>query len=151
MIDDLSDEDYRDIFLDLREGRSLRSFAARMQSMVPDGISHAAWDRYEKDPTALTLRMKCELRAAMGLPVVPLQVCEAVDEGVSVFVLSAGFGVALDQVVIGSQADERWGPLLGGDAVAAPARVRRKLTRPCATPQQDARRRDLGLDWQARH
>lgn len=154
--DNLSDKDYRDIFEDLREGRTLRGFATMMQSLVPDGVSHAAWDKYEKNPETLTVRMKAELRKAMGLPVLPLLIGDAVAAVVPpthVLVMTPAAGRELDQVVIGNSEDERWQFLSNGPAPApapaAPKRVRAKRARPSATMEQDARREKLGLKWEA--
>lgn len=142
---DVSDEEYREMYQELRKELSLRKFV----DYIGSAMSHATWDKYDKDPKALTRRMKQELRKAVGLSLLPLTVQEAindVDPDASVAVLDDTDGV-LNQVVIGNRDDVRWQRLLAPKRL--PARRRAKRKRPTATLAQDARREAVGADWQA--
>lgn len=71
---DLSDAEYRRIYHELRQGRSLRAFATAISS----GVSFAWWGKYEADDAAtLDRARKNELRRATGLAELPLSVQEA--------------------------------------------------------------------------
>lgn len=76
--DSLSDDDYRDIYAELREERSLRQFAA----LAGTTYSIAWWSQYEAGTKTLTYRARCDLRRAVGLPMPPMPVGEAVEAGV---------------------------------------------------------------------
>ena len=76
--DNLSDEDYRDIYAELREKRSLRQFAA----LAGTTYSIAWWSQYEAGTKALTYRARCDLRRAVGLPMPSMPVGDAVEAGV---------------------------------------------------------------------
>lgn len=65
--DDLTEQDYRDIFDDLRHGSSLRIFARRIGSAV----SASYWSQYEAGDKRLNHARKTELRRAVGLPALP--------------------------------------------------------------------------------
>jgi hypothetical protein len=62
--DNLSEQDYRDIYAELRERRSLADFIAFTQSVV----SRAWWSQYEARAKQLDWQRKNELRRAVGLP-----------------------------------------------------------------------------------
>lgn len=141
--DDLSDEDYRTIFEELRQGFSLRGFVKRIES----SLSHAQWDKYEKGEALLSRTMKSELRRAVKLPPLPLTVLEAVadvDPDATVAVLE---GSELNFVLIGNSADIRWEGFREKLESEKPKRVRPKVSRPYVEIEIDERRRQLGVEW----
>lgn len=62
--DSLSEQDYRDIYSELRERRSLAEFVALTASTV----SRAWWSQYEAGAKRLDWQRRNELRRAVGLP-----------------------------------------------------------------------------------
>jgi transcriptional regulator with XRE-family HTH domain len=71
--DDITDDDYRDIFCELREQHPLRQFARLAQT----GYSIAWWSKFERGEVELTRAARNELRRAVGLPALPLTIGEA--------------------------------------------------------------------------
>lgn len=63
--DDLTAEDYRDIYTELRQQYSLRAFV----EMIASGKSIAYWSKYERGETELGRVERNELRRGVGLPV----------------------------------------------------------------------------------
>lgn len=79
--DSLSETDYREIYDELRkyqveEDRYLLTLDAFV-AMVRSAYSKAAWSKYHRGELELNRRMRNELRAAVGLPALPLTVAEA--------------------------------------------------------------------------
>ena len=72
-LDDLSVADYRDIYDELRQDKSLGAVVALLQSEY----SRAMWHQYEHGERALNRTMRNELRRAMGRPLLPPTVAEA--------------------------------------------------------------------------
>jgi hypothetical protein len=72
--DNLTDQDYKDIFTELRQNLSLDKLIGVMQSTY----SKAAWSRYERGDYELTRQMCCELRRAVNLPELPATITDAV-------------------------------------------------------------------------
>ena len=94
--DDLTDTDYRDIYDELRSKCPLRQFADLIHSQV----SFAWWSKYERGDAALTRARRAELRAAVGLPVLPPAVADVlatVDPDATIYQIGAG---AADRVVM---------------------------------------------------
>ena len=71
--DSLTDADYGEIFAELRQQHSLAQLCELLQSK----FSRALWNKYERGDMQLTRQMRNELRAAVGLPVLPPTVAEA--------------------------------------------------------------------------
>ena len=65
--DDLTDEDYREIYDELRGQHSLRAFV----EIVASRYSFAWWSKYERGDAELTRDARTELRRAVGLPLLP--------------------------------------------------------------------------------
>lgn len=72
-LDDLSTQDYRDIYDELRQDKSLGAVVALLNSE----FSRAMWHQYEHGERALNRTMRNELRRAMKLPLLPPTVAEA--------------------------------------------------------------------------
>ena len=165
-LDEISDEDYRAMFEEISQGRGMREvqryILARAGDKLTDPVSHAAWDKYRKEPKSLTRRMKNELRLANGLDELPLTIEEAMEDvsaDATVGVLEGTTGV-LDQVVLGRSDDPRWQVLVGrnleaGDGIIVRDegaeerrhRVRKKVVRPYVQYETDERREKLGVSW----
>ena len=140
---DESDEEYRIIYQELRKTLTLRKFV----EYIGSSMSHATWDKYDKDPKMLTRRMRQELRRAVKLPPLPPTVQEAisdVDADATVAVLDETAG-DLNLVVLGNLEDERWLRLIS--IPNRPARVRGKMARPVADERQIERRAALDVSW----
>lgn len=71
--DSLSSEDYREIFEELRRGRSLRQFVELIGSVY----SIAYWSKVDRNDAALTRPACNELRRAVGIPDLPVTVEDA--------------------------------------------------------------------------
>lgn len=71
--DTLTNQDYRDIYDELRQKCPLRQFAETIHSAV----SFAWWNKYERGEAVLNRERRNELRAAVGLPALPATVAEA--------------------------------------------------------------------------
>lgn len=76
--DELSEQDYRDIFSELRGNHTLRQFV----TLSGTGYSIAWWSQFEAGVKSLTYRARCDLRRAVGLPTLPVPVGDAVADGV---------------------------------------------------------------------
>jgi hypothetical protein len=73
--DDLDDNDYREIYDELRQGHSLRNVVALVGVLSPSW-----WMQYENGSKALTWTARCGLRRAVGLPMLPVPVGEALKD-----------------------------------------------------------------------
>lgn len=71
--DTLSDQDYRDIYTELRSKCPLRQFA----DLIHSAVSFAWWSKYERGEASLSRERRNELRAAVGLPALPPTVADA--------------------------------------------------------------------------
>jgi hypothetical protein len=76
--DDMTAEEYRDIYDELRERRSLRDFAR----LSGTGYSIAWWNQYEAGKHGLNYLARCDLRRAVGLAPLPVPVADAIKAGV---------------------------------------------------------------------
>ena len=73
LAEDLTEDDYRCIYAELREKCSLRAFA----EFISSAVSHAWWGRYENRLVQLNHDRRNELRRAVGLPELPGTVAQA--------------------------------------------------------------------------
>jgi len=73
LAEDLTEEDYRCIYSELREKCSLRQFA----EFIHSDVSHAWWGRYEQRLAPLHHERRNELRRAVGLPELPWTVAQS--------------------------------------------------------------------------
>ena len=101
--DVLSDDDYRDIYAELRQKCSLDAFVAAIGSRY----SKALWSKYERGIAPLNHEMRQELRAAVGLPALPVPVADAlsvVDPAATVWQIGEG---PVSRVVMAGQSPDR--------------------------------------------
>jgi len=149
--DDLTDEDYRDLYHELRgydpDSKnfvlSLRGFA----DFLGSAMSHAVWAKYDKSEAQLTRRMKNELRSKAGVPLLPPTVDEAmsvVSEDASVYRLESEGQP--DQVVMGHSSDPRWRGLFSRPQSVV-SKPRKKVIRPVVDEATNVRREALGVEW----
>jgi len=97
--DELTEQDYRDIYAELRTKASLRRFAETIAS----GYSFAWWSKYERSQVTLTQQARSELRRAVGLAELPLPIGAAladVDPDATVYQVGEG---AAERVVLVSE------------------------------------------------
>jgi hypothetical protein len=73
LAEDLTEDDYRCIYDELREKCSLRQFA----EFIHSDVSHAWWGRYENQIVQLHHERRNELRRAVGLPELPWTVAQS--------------------------------------------------------------------------
>lgn len=153
--DDLSDEDYRDIFTELRQAMSLDKLCVLLGS----AYSKAQWSKYEHGQADLTRTMRQELRAAVDLPPLALTIVEALkDADPDAEVWRIGNDVP-DRIIVTGRATRGTIFVNGSichedenDAKYPPVTVvtratRKPLVRPVATPAQNQRRLAAGATW----
>ena len=73
LAEDLTEDDYRCIYDELREKCSLRQFA----EFIGSDVSHTWWGRYENQLVRLNHERRNELRRAVGLPELPWTVAQS--------------------------------------------------------------------------
>lgn len=116
--DDLSAQDYRDIYDELRSKASLDKFV----SVIGSAVSKAWWSKYERSEAELTHDRRNELRTAVGLPTLPPTVT-AVTAGIApdATVYQVGDGTPDRVVMVGDQAHEPLTMRLNGSLQILPA------------------------------
>jgi hypothetical protein len=153
-LDNLSTADYADIWTELRQNHSLRNVIGVMES----ALSPARWQQYEKGECSLTRQMRNDLRRAVGMPLLPPTVADAVSqaspdaavwlvgEGVpDTVIMVAGEPVTL-HVNGAVQADVRTMPVT---RVTWGKVARKRYIRPCIPESYAARLQGLenGYTW----
>ena len=166
-LDDLSTQDYRDIYDELREKDDRNgSYAVSLDkfvTLVSSQYSKAQWSKYHNGETTLTRAMRNELRRCVGLKPLPPTVAEAT-AGASpdASVWSIGDGPA-EHVIMVTASEPLTLHVNGAVSVAdyaagmprnagyngqgATKRQETYRTRPTATKAQDERRSALGAKW----
>lgn len=149
--DDLSDQDYREIYDELRENTSLDKFIAKIGS----AFSKALWSKYENGQAELNRAMRNELRLAMNLAPLPPTISEAVsgvNPDATVYQIGSDqpdkiFLIGTDEKFLfdGSDGSIKKFPVT---AVTPPTRARRRLIRPIASADQNQRRLKVLSTWQ---
>ncbi len=71
--DELTPDDYREMFDELKQGHSL----SQLVSIIGSQFSRALWNQYERGEKPLSRPMRNELRRAVGLAALPPTVAEA--------------------------------------------------------------------------
>lgn len=98
--DELSEADYREIYIELRSKTTLRGFA----EFIGSQYSFAWWSKFERGAVQLTRQARRELRQAVGLPALPPSVAEAmagVDPDATVYRIDGETeGAAANRVVL---------------------------------------------------
>lgn len=166
-LDNLSTQDYRDIYDELREkDERNNSYAVSLDkfvTLVSSAYSKAQWSKYHNGETVLTRTMRNELRRCVGLKVLPPTVAEATaSASPDAAVWQVGEGPAEHVIMVTTQEPitlhvngavsvaSSAAQMAQDDAVTAVTRTvaqRRQYTRPTATDEQDARRIALGVKW----
>lgn len=166
-LDDLSTQDYRDIYDELRERDDRNgSYAVSLDkfvTMVSSQYSKAQWSKYHNGETTLTRAMRNELRRCVGVKLLPPTVADATaTASPDAAVWSIGDGPAEHVIMVTTQE-----PITlhvnGAVSVATPTAqtpenapvttvTRTKShetyrTRPTATKAQEERRSALGAKW----
>lgn len=75
LAEDLTEEDYRCIYTELREKCSLRAFAR----FIGSEVSPTWWSRYENRLVKMNHERRNELRHAVGLPLLPYTVAQSLE------------------------------------------------------------------------
>lgn len=101
--DDLTEQDYRDIYTELREKLSLRQFIGRLDSTA----SPSWWSQYESGIKELNWERRNELRKAVGLRQLAPSVQLACADSPDATVYQVGEGVSDRVIKIAQDAPER--------------------------------------------
>lgn len=153
--DGLTDSEYAEIFAELREQHSL----AQLCELLRSQFSRALWNKYERGGMELTRQMRNELRAAVGLPVLPPTLEEvAATINPDALVVKVGDETPHSLILLGTSGSLTIG--FNGTIVAryttAPLdplvtsvtrAQRRRYHRPVATEAQEGRKQALGVEW----
>ena len=156
-LDNLSVNDYRDIFTELRQNLSLDKLIGVMGS----SYSKATWSKYERGELELNRTMRSELRKAVNLPALPETVADAVSHRTSpdAEVWTVGDGAfSAGKVLLINGEHQDLVLHVNGTVQAMPHQppcnlgytgaVRRKrLIRPVASVEQNERRMALSASW----
>lgn len=131
--DQLTDQDYRDIYDELRQKCPLRQFADAIHSRV----SFAWWNKYERGEAVLNRERRNELRAAVSLPALPATVAEAcatTDPDATVYQVGAAPADRL--ILIGADAHDPLDLHINGSLAVIDAPVRADNHPPADQAQQ---------------
>lgn len=154
--DNLTDSDYGEVFAELRQQHSLAQLCVLLRSKY----SRALWNKYERSDMQLTRTMRNELRAAVGLPVLPPTLEEvAATVNPDALVVKVGEEAPHSMILLGTAGSLTIGvngcitarytttPL---EAPVTPVTraQRKRYHRPVATEAQEARRVALDVGWQ---
>ena len=158
-LDNLSAQDYRDIWQELHADRSLRDVIAAMQSQ----LSPARWSQYdkrEKGKDTPSRQMRNDLRRAVGLPLLPPTVAEATAQAspdASVWHIGTLEGRPPDTVIMVAADSEIWVHVNGTVEVTQPPPrsmpvtqvtngkvARKRYIRPCVPESYAERLQGLG-------
>jgi hypothetical protein len=167
-LDDLSTQDYRDIYDELR-GRDPETSVYTVSldkfvTLVTSQYSKAQWSKYHNGETTLTRAMRNELRRCVGLPLLPPTVAEATaTASPDAAVWQVGDGPA-EHVIMVTTPDPITLHVNGAVTVASDApqtqqnahvtsvtrkgQQRKHYARPVASEAQQKRRETLGVKWQ---
>ena len=166
-LDDLSTQDYRDIYDELRErDEAAGTYAVSLDkfvTLVTSSYSKAQWSKYHNGETTLTRTMRNELRLCVGLKPLPPTVAEATSTASpDAAVWQVGNGPAEHVIMVTTQEpmtlhvngavsvvgtepqSQRDGVVTAVTRTKPPEPYR---TRPTATEAQNRRRAALGVKW----
>lgn len=155
--DSMTDSDYAEVFAELREQHSLAQLCLLLQSK----FSRALWNKYERGEAPLSRQMRNELRAAVGLPLLPPTIEDiAATVDPNALVVRVGEEAPHSVVLVGTSKTALIcvnGTISAHDTtesleahVTTVTRAqRRRYHRPVATEVQEARRAALDVSWQA--
>lgn len=166
-LDDLSTQDYRDIYDELRErDEAAGTYAVSLDkfvTLVSSQYSKAQWSKYHNGDTGLTRTMRNELRLCVGLKPLPPTVAEATSTASpDAAVWSVGDGPAEHVIMVTSTepmtlhvngavtVSDPTAQSAGNAHVTAVTRTvapRRYYARPVASETQNQRRVALGVKW----
>lgn len=163
--DNLTPEDYRDIYRELRQhDESTSRYAISLDKfveMIASQFSKALWNQYERGEKELNRGQRNELRQAVGLGLLPLTVQDAVIPNTipDAEVIYVGTnGQAYRVVLLGT--DEPIVLSVNGSVnvhssdevdavtpVTRAARPHKRVVRPLASHEQNNQRVELGVSW----
>ena len=164
-LDNLSAADYRGIYDELR-GRDAATggYAVSLDkfvTLVTSAYSKAQWSKYHNGDTALTRQMRNELRAAVGLPVLPPTLEEVAGTlNPDALVVRVGDEAPHSVILLATQKSLSigvngtiWAKDTTEATEASVTKVtrsqRRRYVRPTATEAQEARRLAVRASWWA--
>ena len=131
-VDEYTEDDYRDMYAELRDNHSLAEFIALVGSQYSKGL----WSKWENGTGKLNRQMRSELRRGVSLPELPPTVADAVSvAGEDAEVVQVGDGTP-DRIIMASSKSEPMTIHLNGGVTAtvaqaiAPERHVTTVTRP---------------------
>lgn len=154
--DNLTDSDYGEVFAELRQQHSLAQLCVLLRSKY----SRALWNKYERSDMQLTRTMRNELRAAVGLPVLPPTLEEvAATVNPDALVVKVGEEAPHSVILVGTTKTALicvngviWAKdtteTLEASVTKVTRPLRRRYVRPVASDAQEARRLALDVGWQ---
>jgi len=149
--DKYEDDDYRDMFNELRTGKGLRPFV----KMIDSVYSAAQWSKFDRGISPSTRTMRNELRRAVGLPELPLTVAESIAHvSPDAEVVSVTDAETPDRLILAFSGDEAKTISVNGEIAVGPgvtivarqasAKPRRKYYRACLPVEFKAKIADSG-------
>ena len=157
----LTDDDYRDIYNELRgyhpDTGLFDLTVGKLVKMIDSKVSRAAWWNYDIGKLALSRKMRNELRAAVGQPLLPPTIEDAmadVDPNGAVF--QVGEDTPHRVIIIGDK-DPLWihstpegltaSRTIATEPPRTPPRPRKRVDRPWVTQEQMQAQESLGVAW----
>jgi hypothetical protein len=147
--DDLTVEDYQQIYAELREQRPLREFV----ELIASQYSIAWWSKWEAGDIRLTRRARNELRRAVALPQLPPAVAELLADPSVVSPDAAVYAVGFERLNVGTLERSNRVVLIGeqisgldihvNSDVSIRASVPESVSHPLVTPVTSARPRAI--------
>lgn len=159
--DNLSADDYRDIYRELRQyDEQAQRYAVSLDKfigMIGSQFSKALWNKYDHGEKELNRDQRNELRRAVGLTVLPMTITEAVaDVDPDAEVAKVGEGTPRKVILLAScepltltvNGEIEADPLTSHVTVVTRAlRPRKRLVRPVASIEQNKRRMAVSASW----
>lgn len=159
--DDLSADDYRDIYRELRQyDEQARRYAVSLDKfigMIGSQFSKALWNKYDHGEKELNRDQRNELRKAVGLTLLPMTISEATaDVDPDAEVVKVGDGTPQKVILLTScepltltvNGEIEADPLTSHvTEVTRPLRGRKPIIRPVASIDQNKRRMAVSASW----
>ena len=115
--DEYTDDDYMEMYLELRAGKGLRPFVVMLES----AYTAATWSKYERGLSAINRTMRQELRRAVGLPELMPTVTEAIAHvSPDAEVVSVTDAETPDRLILAFSGDEGKTIVLNGEITVNP-------------------------------
>lgn len=156
--DNLSDDDYRDIYQEIRAYDEVTGkYAVSLDAfvgLISSDFSKAQWSKYHRGLVDITDDMRNELRRAVGLPALGSSIGDAVAAYTRDDATVTGVGDQQAKHVVLVGCEYPIALTVNGEvtarrvtSVTRPKRKRKRYVRPVASVEQEERRKALGVNW----